>query len=245
MAIIDIPEFVEVGPGDLIRAEDWNTIQRQARNSVRNHRHTRLASDPVDDTTATDNAVQIATDDLADGAVSAVKIADSAIGTAKLADGAVTGDKLSSGAITSAVIPDGAVVTAKIADNAVNAAKIQDGSIGSAELAANSVARANLQDGAVSVAKLAFAQVNTNSLTLGPNTTTEVLVQAAAPNTKTTTFFPTITLANASGAGIANVDATMAFHQTVGSSNVDVFIRIANRGTATVGVIWRVTTFAS
>ena len=44
MAITDIPEFVEVGPGDLIRADDWNNIQRQIRNSVRNHRHSRLAA---------------------------------------------------------------------------------------------------------------------------------------------------------------------------------------------------------
>ena len=245
MAITDIPEFVEVGPGDLIRADDWNSIQRQARNSVRNHRHSRRVGDPVDDTVATDNALQIGTDDIADAAITSAKVADSAIATAKLADGAVTGDKLSSGAITSAVIPSGAVTTDKIADNAVNAAKIQDGTIGTAELAAGAVGRANVQDASINAAKIAFNQVATNSLQLAGNSTQEILVQSNAPNTKTTTFFPQLTLTGATGAGIANVDSTIAFHQAAGANTIDVFIRITNRGTATVGVIWRVITFAS
>src|SRR5215475_14237070 len=109
MAVTDIPEFVEVGPGDLIRAEDWNAIQRDARNSVRVHHHTRLAGAPVDDTVSVDNAEQISSAELADGAVTTAKLADGGVATAKLADGAVTGDKLSSNAITTAVIPDGAV----------------------------------------------------------------------------------------------------------------------------------------
>jgi len=29
MAISDIPEFIEVAPGELIRADNWNSIQRQ------------------------------------------------------------------------------------------------------------------------------------------------------------------------------------------------------------------------
>src|SRR5580765_7821313 len=146
MAITDIPEFVEVGPGDLIRADDWNNIQRQIRNSVRSHRHSRLVGAPVDDTVGTDNALQIATDDLADAAVTGIKIVDGAIETAKLADGAVTGAKLSSGAITADVIPNGAVTTDKIADNAVTAAKIQDGAVGTAELAVGAVARNNIAE---------------------------------------------------------------------------------------------------
>jgi hypothetical protein len=245
MAITDIPEFVEVGPGDLIRADDWNNIQRQIRNSVRAHRHSRPAGDPVDDTVATDNALQIAADDLADAAVTGAKIADGAIDTAKLADGAVTGAKLSSGAITADVIPNGAVTTDKIADNAVTAAKILDGAVGTAELGANVVTRANIAEGAVGATKLGFTQVATNSLQLAGNSTQEILVQSNAPNTKTTTFFPQLTLTGATGAGIANVDATVAFHQAAGANTIDVFIRIANRGTATVGVIWRVITFAT
>src|SRR5262245_45698004 len=159
MAITDIPEFVEVGPGDLIRADDWNSIQRQTRSSVRNHRHSRLAGDPVDDTVATDNALQIGTEDLADGAVTGAKIPDGAIVTAKLDHGAVPGVKLSSRAIPSAVIPNGAVTTDKIADNAVTAGKILDGSVGTAELGANVVTRNNIAEGAVGATKLGFTQV--------------------------------------------------------------------------------------
>ena len=74
MALNDIPEYVEVSPGDLIRAEDYNDLQRRTRNSVRSHRHTRIASDPVDDTIAEDNALQITTDEIADGAVTQAKL---------------------------------------------------------------------------------------------------------------------------------------------------------------------------
>ena len=49
MAIADIPEFITFEPGDPIRSDDWNTIQRRARNAARAHRHTRPASLPPDD----------------------------------------------------------------------------------------------------------------------------------------------------------------------------------------------------
>lgn len=154
MATTDIPEFVEVAPGDLIRAEDVNTIQREARNSVRTHRHTRVAGTPIDDSTVEDRALQITTDELADGAVMGAKLADASTTTAKLADGAVTGAKLSSDAITTAVIPNGAVTSPKLAAGAVTADKLAAGSIGAAAIQDGSVGTAELANGAVPIVKL-------------------------------------------------------------------------------------------
>ena len=69
MAVTDIPEYIEVAPGDLIRSDDWNSVQRQARNSIRVHRHTRVEGAPVDDTATDDNALQATTAEITDGAI--------------------------------------------------------------------------------------------------------------------------------------------------------------------------------
>src|SRR4051812_12234323 len=75
MAISDIPEYVEVTPGDLIRAENWNGMQQQMRDSLRRHQHTRPPGAPVDDAAANDVSDQIGTDEIADGAVTGAKLA--------------------------------------------------------------------------------------------------------------------------------------------------------------------------
>ena len=115
MAIGDIPEFITFEPGDPIRSDDWNTIQRRARNAARAHRHTRPASIPADDSSQDEVAQQIGPEELADQAVTSVKLANGAVTAAKLADGAVTGAKLADGAVTSGKIADGAVIATKLA----------------------------------------------------------------------------------------------------------------------------------
>jgi hypothetical protein len=232
MAVENIPEYIEVTAGDLIRAEHWNEIQRSARNSIRTHRHTGQSVDTADDE---DNAPQLNTAEIADGAVT----------TAKLADGAITGAKLAGGAVTTAALPDGAITTPKLADGAVTTPKLADGAVAGAKLANDAVATANLQNGAVNFSKLGFTTVNSGSANLGPNTTVEQLVQASAPSTKTTLYFPTLTLSGTTGSGVASVESTIVYRQGVGSGTIDVFIRLVNRGTAATGVIWMVTTFAT
>ena len=272
MAEENIPEYIEVAAGDLIRAEQWNEIQRAARNSVRTHRHTGQSADIADNE---DNAPQIASEDIADGAVTSAKLANEAVTTdklangssttpkladaavteAKLANGSVTGAKLASGAVTTAALPDAAVTTPKLADAAVTEAKLANGSVTGAKLASGAVTTAALPDAAVTTPKLAnaavtqtklgFTQVATGSRNLAPNGIAEDLVQAGFSNTKNTIFFPTITLSGASGVGIANVEPALVYRQNVGANTVDVFIRLTNRGAASVGVIWVVNTFAT
>lgn len=115
MAISDIPEFAEVAPGDLIRAESWNSVQRQMRDSLRRHKHTRAPGSQPNDPGASDDAAQISSAELADNAVTTPKLADNAVTSAELADGAVTNPKIGANAVT----------TSKLADGAVNADKLQ------------------------------------------------------------------------------------------------------------------------
>jgi hypothetical protein len=202
MAISDIPEYVEVNVGDLIRAENWNNVQRQVRNGLRTHQHTRVPGAPANDARVTDDADQI--------------------NTSEIADGAVTVDKLANASVT--------------------AAKLAPGAIGGANLGPNSVSTANLQNHSVTGDKLSFETVENGSLELGHGTA-EVLVQSGAASTKTTVYFPTLTVTESEGSGISDVFADIAYRQSVGSNKVDVYIRITNSGTATAHIVWQVLTF--
>jgi hypothetical protein len=61
---------------------------------------------------------------IADGAVTAAKLASDAVETAKIKDANVTAAKLASNAVETAKIKDANVTTAKLADDAVTAAKL-------------------------------------------------------------------------------------------------------------------------
>lgn len=205
MAISDIPEFIEVAPGDLIRADNWNSIQRQIRNGLRLHHHTRAPGAPVNDAAVVDEATQIQTNEIADGAITAGKLAPGSIAGASLADGSVTATKL----------------------------------------AANSVGSASIQSNAVTAAKLSFQQVGSGSVSLAPSATVEILVQSAAPSTKTTIYFPTLAIIGSTGAGVSDVEASIVYRQAVGVTTIDVYLRLINHGAATAGVVWQVLIFAS
>jgi hypothetical protein len=91
---------------------------------------------------------------IADGAITAPKVADGAVGTAALAAGAVTNAKVAAGAVGTANILDGAVTTSKIAAAAVTTASVADAAIGTAEIADTSVTSAKIAAGAVTLAQL-------------------------------------------------------------------------------------------
>jgi microcystin-dependent protein len=98
--------------------------------------------------------IDLASITIADGSVTAAKLATDAVTTAKILDGAVTTRKLVNGAIDAPLLATDAVTTvkilnanvteAKIADNAVTQAKMADSSVGTAELIANSVTTAKM-----------------------------------------------------------------------------------------------------
>lgn len=127
MAIQDIPEFVEVGPGDLIRAEDWNGMQQQMRESLRTHHHSRPIGTAPNDAGMSDDAEQISTTGIADGAITA----------SKLAPGSVSASSIAPGAITETLIADLAVTAGKIGNAAVTSAKISLATLGTGSLTLN------------------------------------------------------------------------------------------------------------
>jgi hypothetical protein len=233
MAIDDIPEFIKVASGDLIRADDWNRMQRDMRNAVRVHNHSRLAGAPVDDTVTTDNAVQITTAEIADGAVTAAKLAAGAVATANLADAGVTTPKLAAGA----------VATANLADAAVTGQQLAAGAVATANLAAGAVGTAQLADGAVHFSKIGFTTVQRGSVSLAPGQVLSFLVQSNVP--KQTVFFPTLSVVNPGAGLLAQVTAVMEYRFTGGAAGQDVFIRIENVGGVTAGAFWLVVTFAT
>lgn len=114
MALSDIPAYQTVSPGDVISADQWNTMQRQARNSLRSHQHTRATTSAADDSSSEDVADQISTDELADGAVTAAKLTAGAVGETALGDGSVTATKIADSAVTNSKISNSAVTSAKL-----------------------------------------------------------------------------------------------------------------------------------
>ena len=134
----------------------------------------------------------VGTAQLADGAITNIKIAGPLDG-AKLAADSVTAREIAINAVTASELADGAVDTAAIVDLAVtnskiaagvDGAKLTAGTVTSTQLAANSVGATQLADGAVDTAavqdgavvsvKIANAAVGTTQLADGGVTTAKV-----------------------------------------------------------------------
>ena len=174
-----------------------------------------------------------------------ITIIDATVSKLQVGDGDVTTPKIADAAVTTAKINNNAVTADKLAPNSVGENQIQNAAVGNLKLKANAVGRINIQEGAINVTKISFQQLSSGSASLTPGATVTQLVQANATNTKATVFLPMLTVASTTGVGIADVDGVIVYRQAVNSTNVDVFIRLTNRGAATAGVIWVVNTFAS
>lgn len=111
----------------------------------------------VDLTTVADGTITAAK--LAASSVTTSKIAALAVTDAKLAANAVTTAKLATAAVTAAKIENGAVGTDQLALGAVTADKLADGAVGGDELANGAVSTAKIATGAISTGSLADAAV--------------------------------------------------------------------------------------
>lgn len=120
------------------------------------------------------NIFLIRTAHISDEAVTADKIADSAIITTKLTDGSVTSAKILDGTLTAVDLADGSIVTVKIADGAVTRDKIEDGAISTAKIADGAVTTEKITDGAIITIKLADGAVTSAKIMNGTITAVDL-----------------------------------------------------------------------
>ena len=98
---------------------------------------------------------------IVDGAVITAKIADLNVTTGKLADGAVTTVKITDLNVTTGKLADGAVTTVKITDLNVTTEKLNTAAVTTAKIADQNVTTGKLADLAVTTGKIADAAVTT------------------------------------------------------------------------------------
>ena len=115
-------------------------------------------------TTGVWNGTAIATDYIADSAVTSAKIADATIVAGDLASNAVTTVKITDLNVTTAKLAADAVTAAKLADDAVVTANIVDANVTTAKIAADAVTAAKLADDAVVTDNIVDANVTTVKL---------------------------------------------------------------------------------
>ena len=89
------------------------------------------------------------------------------VGTTELADGSVTAAKLASDAVTTAKVLDANITAAKLASNAVTTAKIADSNVTTAKIADLNITTAKIADSNVTTAKIADANVTYGKLAVG------------------------------------------------------------------------------
>lgn len=108
----------------------------------------------------------VVADDVVDGIVTTLKLADDAVTQAKIAVAAVGSTELQAGAVLATKLADAAVEVGKLADNAVTGPAIASGAITAGKLSANSVVASNIQAGAVTSAAVAAGAITTDKLTV-------------------------------------------------------------------------------
>jgi hypothetical protein len=126
----------------------------------------------------------ISTVKLADDAVTQAKIATAAVGSTEIADDAVTTPKLVAGAVQAGKIAADAVQAGNIAANAVTADKIAALAVTADKIAANAITAGKIQAGAVDATALAADAITGKTITGG--TVTGALVQTATTGERIT-----------------------------------------------------------
>jgi hypothetical protein len=112
---------------------------------------------------------------VADGAITAPKLADQAVTASKVAVGAITTTALGNGVVTQSKLAPASVSTSALANQAVATVKLADASVTSTKLGDLAVTSAKLAEGAVTSSKLANQSVTGAKISTAGATSGQVL----------------------------------------------------------------------
>lgn len=93
-----------------------------------------------------------------------VTLADGGLTAAKIAGDAITAAKIAASAITSSELADGAITAAKIAANAIGSSEIADGAIDAGAIAADAITSAKIATGAITATAIAADAITSSEL---------------------------------------------------------------------------------
>ena len=137
---------------------------------VRSVNHSDVHSPFVGSVTGSFSALDA--NDITDGIITTVKLAEDAVTNAKIAVDAIQGDVIAAGAIVEAKLGVDAVTNAKLADNAVQ----------TAQLAANAITETKISDNAITTGKITANAITTAKINAGAITATEIATNAVTAN---------------------------------------------------------------
>ena len=106
----------------------------------------------------------VVANDILDGIVTTVKLADDAVTQAKIAVAAVGSTELAAGAVLEEKLAANAVTTGKLADQVITETKLADDAVTAAKVAVNAIDSAAIQDAAINAAKIGAAAVTAGAL---------------------------------------------------------------------------------
>lgn len=110
-----------------------------------------------------------------DGTVGSNEIADGAVGTIQLANNAITGAKVLDGEIGSSELADAAVGVLQLANDSVTTAKIADGTIGTSDVTVGAITSGLIQDGTINSNDIGNSAVTATQLGNGAITSAKIL----------------------------------------------------------------------
>ena len=161
--------YIGKRPQDTFPAGNAVTATTIAANAVT---ASELAINAVDTNAIADGAVtaaklaanSIAVTNIPDGLLTATQMANSSIGSDQMINGAVTTAKLGADAVTGAKIADDAIDSEHLTDGSIDTAHIGDLQVTSAKIAANTIATGNIADNAVDGTKIAQNSILTRHI---------------------------------------------------------------------------------